>query len=53
MPAFVKTDKDEKRWKAAKHALANMISKPESEWGDKDWARVTGLYKKIKKQSKK
>ena len=45
MPAFVKTERDERLWSKAK-----AIVREQYPWlkGDKFWARVNGIYQRMK-----
>ena len=46
MPAFVKTEKDERRWSKAK-SLARRTYRKLSESDDRFWALTTSIYKKL------
>lgn len=49
MPGFVKTAKDEKKWKRAKQAVASSRKKSESEFDDQDWGLANKIFHKMKK----
>ena len=46
MPGFIKTPKDEAKWKKMKEAVSRSKSKPESEFTDRDWALTNYLWHK-------
>lgn len=52
MPGFVRSKKDEARWKRAKKATSKSRSKDESSFSDRDWALTTHIYNKMKKNNK-
>lgn len=49
MPNFVKTPKDEARWKKAKDAVSASKGKSESDFQDSDWALANYIYHKMGK----
>ena len=48
MPAFVKTERDEKVWQRAKDQVSVTYDVPESKFKDKHWSIVNTIYHKIK-----
>lgn len=52
MPAFVKTPKDERKWKRAKNAVKRAKKKPQKDFSNRDWGLTTHIFQRIKKSVK-
>lgn len=53
MPGFIKTPKDEAKWKKMKEAVSRSKGKPESEFTDRDWALTNYLWHKSEGEMEK
>jgi len=45
VPAFIKTDTDERLWQEAKEIVVEQTNKPMSKFTDRDWGLVTHIWK--------